>query len=238
MAFTSCSEKLVSILNQINRISILPIETVITWLSKLIDSFEASQGSVNAEQSPIAIKYRYTLRQLVIYLSQESGADSSSSLTSEVCMSLLKALIKLASPLLISSDEKKDSAAAVFPELLILMDVLGSNDSGHGYLTLFEACCGWLESLSGSRKLVDSSSSSLDDDSALVKSASYILSYVCEILNVALKTSSGAGAKQAAAIDLACVEPSVTDEVNKIVQKKLKIDFYQDTFKLLDQVRN
>lgn len=156
-------------------------------------------------------------------------------MTSEVCMSLLKALIKLASPLLLpnsSNEDKKDTTAAVFPELLILMDLLGSNDTGHGYLTLFEACCNWLEGFNGQIRL---DSSSLDDDSAFVKSASSILSYVCEILNVALRTSTTG--KQQGAIDLACVEPSVTDEVNKIVQKKLKIDFYQDTFKLLDQVR-
>lgn len=176
----------------------------------------------NIDVSPAVIRYRYTLRQLVIYLSQES---TNSEASSTLCMSLQQALIKLATTQLNDS-----TSAGVFPELIVLMDILSSSGNGQAYASLFEACCAWLEQLTFARQL---DISSADSNSGLIKSVSFILSYVCETLNIV----KGSQAARPIGTDLTCVEQSVTDEINRLVQKKLKVDFYQDTFKLLDQVK-
>lgn len=209
-----------SIFGQFNQIAKLPTKLITIWLTKLIDSFKtlSSSSSTATIDQDILLLNRYTLRQLAIYLSYESSKSES---FSTLCLSIISALITLASLQLKENESSKD----IFPELLVVLDILGASNQGNAYLNIFESCCTWLEQFSNTN--LDSQS-----DSKLIKSTSYILSYICEILNTVKSTSKSSGV-----LNLINVEPSITDDVEKLVQKSLRVDFFLDTIKLFEKVQ-
>jgi hypothetical protein len=186
---------LTSILGQLNQIAQIPSDKMLTWLSKLIDSLDPTSSQHHQQQQQqhshssiadpqqAAIRYKYTLRQLVIYLSgassglqpqqvETSTSTSTSTLTmttstttntlnESVCLSLQEALIKLATPMI-------KEASGVFPELIALMDLLSASGQGQGYLHLFQACCKWLENFDDETLVAASAAATGDEITNLV----------------------------------------------------------------------
>lgn len=139
-------------------------------------------------------------------------------------------------------------ASGVFPELIALMDLLSASGQGQGYLQLFQACCNWLENFDEETLVAASTatatatgdeitnSATMATSNAAIRSATYMLSYVCETLNAIRSPKMSGSTTKLASVELAAVEPNVNDELNRLVQKRLCVDFYQDTFKLFEQV--
>lgn len=153
--------------------------------------------------------HRVVLRQLFVYLVVNENINES------VCLSLLNRLVSITSRLVAEQTNER------FVDSIILMDLLCASGSGAGYLRLFDECAGWLEHYSTAK------TTALNNEAAN-KSASYVLSYVCDILNVVKCTLVNGGKVLPGQLD------ETTGDLNKIIQKKLLIDFNHETLKLVE----
>jgi hypothetical protein len=213
--------KLCSILSQLNLLSNIDSEFLQAWLSKLsYNKPDAASSLSNDILMNEALTASYTLKQLSIYLVQENE----NSLNETVPLTILSTLIQLGTNI-INTNEGNG-----FPQLLSLMDVLASAGGGRGHLYLFQACCIWLEHLKSIDMEQVITSLETNGQRDLLNSTSHILSYVCDILNV-LRTNSQ---KTKSGVEQFSFDACLNEDINKIFQSQIVLDFNKDTQKIFD----
>jgi hypothetical protein len=277
----SLSSKLSLFLAQLTHITILDDDFLQNWLSKLVMPPSQSTASISAtyvqssvtmstnsdtlsgtSSQPVPIRPRFinrlsdpleikfVLKQLIIHLSASKN--------SSVASCILNALIKVANKLL------KQNDTTGFAELISLMDSLASSNDCSGHLSLFNACCKWLEYFSSQNSdrltpqhiageyIGEATFESVDQyqqqkqkaSISTVQTISYILSYVGDILSAFKSTflaqSSNTQHQNASSLfhSLKSIDPSIgsSDETEKLYNQKMFFDFNKETMNVFEQI--
>jgi hypothetical protein len=219
--------KVTGILAQLNQLPLIEADFLQAWLSKLssskvssvmVDSSE-SDTMLLSDESLIA---SYTLKQLAIYLVQEND----NSLSETVPLTVLSTLIQLGTNLINLNE------GCGFPQLLSLMDLLASAGGGRGHLYLFQASCIWLEHLTS----VDLESMiKMNTKKDFLHSATHVLSYVCDILNILRSNSNQSNSK--ASNNKFSFDATLNEDIHRIFQSKIIVGFSKNTEKVFQVIQ-
>ena len=205
--FSSLQSRLGSVLAQLNQLAELDADYLQNWLAKLFRPSDEAQTSSE----------RSILKQLALYL----ASDKNNLVDEVVTLSVLSSFINAANKLVDVSNSVN------FPELIALMNTLCCAGTGRGHLYLFQACCIWLEYFGG----LDMDALVGPEGGDKLKSASHVLSYVCDILS-SLKATSQHGSLVGQYFNL--IDPTVPKELSKLFQKSLTLDFNEDFARLVE----